>query len=104
MIGKVEDHVPACVVDTSVLVKLFVPEEGAESAVALLRSRTGEGTVRAVPDLAYLECGNVMWKLVKRGMLTDDLARESLSDLVDLPLQVRPSLDVVRTAFDLANE
>ena len=104
MSGADEERVSVCVVDASVLVKLFVPEDGSEAAVALLRSETGQATLRLVPDLVYLECANVLWKMVKRGMLTGDLARESLSDLVELPLQVRPSLDVAESAFDLADE
>lgn len=104
MSGAEGERIPVCVVDASVLVKLFVPEDGSEAAVAVVRGDTGHDTLRIVPDLAYLECANVIWKLVKRGMLAGDLARESLSDLVELPLQVQQSLNLVESAFDLADE
>jgi len=91
---------PACVVDASVLVKLFVPEDGSESASALLADT--RFVRRVVPDLAKVECANVIWKLAKREILSSDFARQSVADLNLLPLEVWPAEELVQSALDLA--
>lgn len=90
-----------CVVDASVLVKLFVPEEGSEAATALLATA---GVTRrvAVPDLAPVECANVLRTWVRRGRLTPDVARQSVGDLILLPLEVWPAEDLLPAAMHLA--
>lgn len=95
-----ERTLPArCVVDASVLVKLFLPEDGSGIATKLMHPVGEDGIVRAVPDLAYLECANIFWKWVRRGKLSPDLARENLVDLLALPLQVWPSRHLVEHAL-----
>jgi predicted nucleic acid-binding protein len=55
-----------CVVDASVVIKLFVDEELSQPARKLL-----EGIAKPdpdefyVPDLLFPECGNVLWKYVR---------------------------------------
>jgi predicted nucleic acid-binding protein len=93
----------ACVVDASVLVKLFLPEEQATLATALVRDVQGEGaSARAIPDLAYLECGNAFWKRARRGLLPADLAAECLADLLALPLVVWPARELAERALQIA--
>ena len=93
----------ACVLDASVLVKLFLPEEHAAIATALVRGVSDEGaSARAIPDLALLECGNVFWKRVRRGHLPADFAAESLADLLALPLVVWPTRELAERALQLA--
>jgi predicted nucleic acid-binding protein len=92
----------AGVVDASILVKLFLPEEGSDLATALVQGDSVRQTTMAVPDLAYGECANVFRTWVRRGLLTPDVARQSVADLVDLPLQRWPTRDLVEAAFDLA--
>lgn len=91
----------AAVVDASVLIKVFLPEEGSEAATRLIQN-SGAAIVRAVPDLVYLECANIVWKWVRRGMLAADLARQSVADLRALPLQVWPSAELIEPALDIA--
>lgn len=93
----------ACVVDASVLIKLFLPEEGSETATALVSNASGGGlSTRSVPDLAYVECANVFWKRVRRGMLPAATVSESLADLLALPLQVWPVQELLERALLLA--
>ena len=92
----------ASVIDASVLIKVFLPEEGSEIATALIQRSEGNPTVHAVPDLAYLECANILWKWVRRGMLSAELARQSGLDLRVLPLQVWPSQDLIAPALEIA--
>lgn len=92
----------ACVVDASVLIKVFLPEEGSEVATDLVHGSEGDPAVRAIPDLAYLECTNTVWKWVRRGMLSAELARSSVLDLRALPLQAWPSHDLIVPALEVA--
>lgn len=80
-----------CVVDASVLVKLLVPEVGSEQATALLANARGAGE-RAIPNLAWMECTNALWKCERREKLLADIARQCLADLLLLPLAVELAL------------
>jgi predicted nucleic acid-binding protein len=56
-----------CVVDASVGIKLVVPEPNSAAAHALFDHLTRDpAAVIAVPDLYYLECGNILWKLARK--------------------------------------
>ena len=66
------------VVDTSVVLKWFVPEEGSLSALALL------GRVMIAPDLLQAELGNVLAKKVRRRELAVEQARSAFSAAPDL--------------------
>lgn len=63
------------VVDASVAVKWYLPEEHTLAAVRLLD--TGVGLV--VPDLFFGEIGNVLWKWWRRG----DLSSERITDVLE---------------------
>jgi predicted nucleic acid-binding protein len=89
------------VVDASVLIKLFLPEDGSERASELLVD-AGPKQRRAVPDLAWVECANVFWKWVRRGLLSADVARQNAADLSRLPLDVWPIEALLPLAMDLA--
>jgi len=92
----------ACVVDASVLVKVFLPEDGSDDATDLIHGADGSETMRAAPDLAYLQCANIFWKHARRGQLSPDDARASLRDLLALPLRIWPHDDIAEPALDLA--
>ena len=93
--------VPACVVDASVLAKLFLPEQDAEIAAALMPTDDGR-RLRAAPDLAYLECANILWKWVRRGRLSAAEAAQGVRDLHALPLQTWRAKDLLDAALSLA--
>ncbi len=93
----------ARVVDANVLVKLFFPEPGWQIARALLRVSVGAApAIRAIPEFTYLECANVFWKWVRRGLVPVDLARALLPDLLALPLQVWPVTELSEPALAVA--
>src|SRR5215208_2674995 len=56
------------IVDASVAVKWFAAEDGSDRAEALLA--TGEALI--APDLVLAEVSNVMWKKLRRGLLSPD--------------------------------
>jgi predicted nucleic acid-binding protein len=86
------------VLDASVLVKWFVPEDLSAQAVRLLE----EGHHFVVPDLVYCETGNAMWQKVRRGQITSRDAQKALEGIRDAPLTTYPSRALVSSALELA--
>lgn len=74
------------VVDASIAVKWFLPEPNDEHALKLLHS----GKQLCAPDLIYAEVGNVLWKRVRFGELTEQEAEIVLLGLLNLPLLIYP--------------
>lgn len=100
------------VVDSSVAVKLFVPEALSSQAHAVFAwLSTSDGAELIVPDLFYIECANVFWKWVHRFQYPALRAQQHMDDLRELVLRVIPvrvlaaqalkiALDVGVTAYD----
>jgi predicted nucleic acid-binding protein len=88
------------VVDTSVAVKWFFPEDGSEAAVALL---DGEHRLLA-PDLIYAEFGNVIWKKQRRGVFDAEAAATMVGQFRAMPLDVHASVNLIDHALALAIE
>ncbi|HWN44195.1 MAG TPA: type II toxin-antitoxin system VapC family toxin [Thermoanaerobaculia bacterium] len=91
------------VVDASVGIKLFVDEELSDRAAELFEGLAWEPPLHLyVPDLFYLECGNILWKYVRRFDYPTAQARESLSSLGALALQRLSDSLLVEESLDLA--
>ena len=75
------------VVDSSVVVKWFLPEEHTEAPGSLL----GSDNRLIAPDLVRAEVGNVMWKHRRRGDIPAEAALGVLQDLGRLPLGMESS-------------
>ena len=88
------------VVDASVAVKWYLPEEHGDCAARLCRS----GTVLEAPDLLYSEIGNALWKRVRRRELTRDEAGEIVEALSLMPIEVYPSRLLAAAALQIACE
>lgn len=85
-------------VDASVAIKWFVPEQLSVEAVDLL-----DGTAPLLaPDLLMPEVGNVLWKKVLRRELRTAEAREILQALRRVPLKLVPSTELVESALEIA--
>ncbi|MGD9891339.1 MAG: type II toxin-antitoxin system VapC family toxin [Dehalococcoidia bacterium] len=101
--GSAPIVLPTCVIDASVTVKLFLEEEDADLASALMRPPRGlRGLVRAAPEFLELECGNVFWKRVRRGLLRETEARAALTDLKALGIEFWPDTVLSSLALDRA--
>jgi predicted nucleic acid-binding protein len=87
------------VIDASVAVKWYVPEQGSIAAAALLAAPI----VRMAPDLLTAEIGNTLWKKIQRRELRRDDARSIAAAFVSsLPLELRPSTNLLEGALEIA--
>jgi len=86
------------VVDASVAVKWFLPEDHTEAARGLVES----GSDLLSPDLVRAEVGNVMWKRWLRGEVLAESTIEALRDLELLPLRIESSELLMETAWNVA--
>lgn len=86
------------VVDSSVAVKWFVPEELSDVAALLFEPSYD----LAAPDLLVPEFGNVLWKKMRRNELRRDEALEIVGALGEVPLTIVGSADLVVPALEIA--
>lgn len=92
------------VVDCSVVVKLFVPEEGTDSAVEWSkRWRNGKINIWA-PELIIAEFANVIWYKIVRKEISRKIGRESIADFLKLPINTVSHESLVEASFKLACE
>jgi predicted nucleic acid-binding protein len=88
------------VIDASVLVKLFIEEDGSREAAATLKPND----VLLAPDLLWSEVGNILWKYVRRGDLSPEDAEQLLDDMLQMPIEITCAADVVESALRIAIE
>ena len=92
-----------CIVDASVGIKLFLAEDGSDEAHHLFAELAAEPPSRFyVPDLFFVECGNILWKYVRHFGYPADNARQDVADLQALKLQTVSTADLLTPAFELA--
>jgi predicted nucleic acid-binding protein len=93
------------VVDASVGVKLYLPEELSDVAESLFDvQRKGSRKRFFVPDIFYPECANIFWKYVRRSQIPADHARKSLGNLQSLSLLSISNDDLLLNTLELALE
>ena len=85
-------------VDASVVIKWFVDEVYAEAARGLQEDQYE----LSAPDLLWPECGNILWKKVRRGGLTPDEAGLLGGGLEQQPITTFPSLLILDLALEMA--
>ncbi|WP_180897988.1 type II toxin-antitoxin system VapC family toxin [Martelella soudanensis] len=86
------------VIDSSVIVKWFVQEEGHAEALGLL-----ETTERiCCPDFALVEAANVLWRKVRLSEIGPAQASEAVGQLAGFFDAVVPSFELLEAAFELA--
>jgi predicted nucleic acid-binding protein len=96
---------PACVVDASVGIKLFVAEPLSEQAHQLFEGLAAEPPIALyVPDLFYIECTNILWKYVRRAQCPPETALADLADLAQLRLRSTMTSDLMEETLVLAIE
>lgn len=88
----------AYVVDASIGIKLFLDEEYAEDVERLFDA----GATLLVPDLFFIECTNILWKRVARGLYPQADAAANIAELTHLRLPTTPTTALMNRAFELA--
>ena len=88
------------VVDASSAVKWYFEEEYSDDATRLLHP----AHTLLAPDLLIAEFANVAWKYVRRGDATAVEARDALTALLSVRLELHASTTVMPAAFDIACE
>ena len=97
-----------CVVDASVGIKLFIEEDDSEAADRLFAELAPEPESAVlparfyVPDLFFVECGNILWKYVRHFGYDANSARQDVADLQTLRLQTVSTADLLTPTFELA--
>jgi predicted nucleic acid-binding protein len=90
----------AClVVDANVVIKWHVSEVHSDAARRLLQD---EAPVLHVPDLLFPEVGNILWKKIRRGELTEEKARGIARLVTVAPLEVHASAPLWEAALEIA--
>jgi predicted nucleic acid-binding protein len=93
------------VVDASVGAKWASPEliePLADRANQFLRDYMAGAAEIVVPDLFWLEIGNVLWKAARRGTLTHALAQRALEVMINRAFPTLPSRAVLPEALTIA--
>jgi predicted nucleic acid-binding protein len=86
------------VVDASVAAKWFIAEENDQESLELLKSPF---EIHA-PNLLFLEVDNVLCKLIRRGLLSEDVGFEIHDRILDFPMQIHPFRSLQEEALQLA--
>lgn len=86
------------VIDASVAVKWFLPEQHSINAIRLL----GNGQELLAPDLIFAECGNVLWKKWLRQELEPKVIPAILGDLRRMNMRIVPSFILSEEAASIA--
>lgn len=87
------------VVDASVAVKWYLPEDRSAQARQLLAS----GKALLAPSLVILEIGHAMWAAARGGRTTAEAGRAAVENALCAFTEVTPDLELVRDASAFLN-
>ena len=93
------------VLDASVAVKWYLPRQSeplVDAAFDLLSGHANQEVAFLTPDLFWAEFGNVMWKSVRQGRLSEQHARLAISEIRGIEIDVTPSGELLPAAFTIA--
>ena len=90
--------------DTSVLVKILVPEEGSDEATALLRHAVVGGYRLIAPAFAWAEVGTTLRKKVRKGLLTETEADTAWKRFMSLAIEYLHDLRIPEMAWKLSSK
>jgi predicted nucleic acid-binding protein len=93
------------VVDTSALIRLFVPDGPMPDGFDDFLRGVERGINAAIaPELLVAEAANVVNKKRLSGELSENESDRLLADLLSVPIRLFPHLPILLRAFDLARE
>lgn len=92
------------VIDSSVVVKWFV-DETLDDIAKLIRSEwKARRVVCFVPDLMFVEMGNIIWKKRRKNEITSDDASLVIDGLQRLPWRVTSTESLLENAYKIATQ
>lgn len=93
------------VIDTSALLRLFVPDGPVPDGLEEFFRGVEKGNNAALaPELLLAEVGNALNKKVIVGLLTLEERSDLLSDILDMPLRYARHRDLMHLSLELARE
>lgn len=88
------------VIDASVLIKLFVSEDGSREVASAVK----KADELLAPELLLAETGNILWKYVPRNDLAAADANQILAEMMQMPIQFTATSELIEAALKLAIE
>lgn len=92
------------VVDTSVAVKFYLPEEGSEDAEALLEASSSGALDLIAPSSILSEGHNAIYRQVRRGETAPEDGHAAWVDLLHAPIYTYAPEDLIERADELYHE
>ncbi len=92
------------VLDTSVAVKFYVPEEGHEQARELLSTVEGGDLGLLAPSTIGAELWNALWQKYRRGEFGKDVVRDTWDKFNDAPVSLFDPDSLMPAAVEIACE
>lgn len=91
------------VIDTSALIRLFVPDGPAPTGLESFFRKVEQGVHLALaPELLVAELTNVLLKKIRMGELTETEGEELLQDLLAMPIRLLPHAAFMENALEVA--
>ena len=93
------------VVDTSALIRLFIPDgELPSDFEEFIRGVERDLKTAIAPELLLVEAASVLNKKQKSGELSEDESDQLLADILSLPIRLFPHRPLLSRAFELARK
>jgi len=92
------------VLDSSVVIKWFVPEVDSDLASRLLERYQEGGLSLLVPDLLFVEIGNIVWKKCRIQQLEPEDGDAVMEAFQTLELEVTSTAELLEEAYRLATK
>lgn len=89
------------VIDASVLIKAYVPENLSDKADDLFDDIVKNEIILLAPDLIYPETGNILWKKHRLKELTISEVKKISEEIISLPIKIEPSISLIQLAIDI---
>jgi len=91
------------VVDASVAIKWYLPEVHCTEARLMVEESRFVGYSRLhIPDLFFPECGNILWKHLRRGEISKERVTLILDSLLTLPFEIHSHSGLMEAAMEIA--
>ena len=88
------------VVDASVALKWFIPEEYSDASLLLLKN----AYPLFAPDLIFSELGNVLWKKTRNRDIDKRVANTIINAFLEFPIKIYSSALLMISAYELAEK